>query len=161
MAYAVADLELTEPLPELALHPDQDGVFVLLRSRGRPVHYAMHALDPGASLDAAHLGRLLGRTAAHALLEESLRTELHPSVELRPVDLTVAICTRARPALVAGCLRSLVALRPGDFGDPRHFDILVVDNDPPDDATQRLVATLPGVRYARETFPLAAASPRC
>lgn len=153
MAYAIADLELTAPLPDLALGEHEDGVFLLLRVRGRPVHYAMHALRPGARLDHLELGRLLGRPAVHAVLEESLRAELRPSVAPRPVDLTVAICTRARANLLATCLRSLLALRPDDPVDPRQFEVLVVDNDPPDDATERLVATLSGVRYAREPRP--------
>ena len=69
------------------------------------------------------------------------------------MDLTVAICTRARPQLLAACLRSLLALRPEDPGDPRHFDVLVVDNDSSDDATARLVDTMPGVRYVKESRP--------
>jgi GT2 family glycosyltransferase len=153
MAYAIADLELTEPLPDLALGEHEDGVFLLLRHRGRPVHYAMHALRPGARLDCAELGRLFGRPTVHALLEEALRANLRPLVELRPVDLTVAICTRARADLLATCLRGVLALRALDPADPRRFEVVVVDNDPPDDATERLVATLPGIRYAREPRP--------
>jgi GT2 family glycosyltransferase len=152
MGYAIADLELTAPLPDLALGEHEDGVFLLLRARGRPVHYAMHALRPGARLAAVELRRLLGRPLVHRLLEEALRANLCPPVTPRPVDLTVAICTRARPSLLATCLRSVLALRDDPIG-PSHFDVLVVDNDPPDDATERLVATLPGVRYAREPRP--------
>ncbi len=153
MSYAIVDLESTQPLPELVLGPEEEGAFVLLRARGRPVHYAMLPLGRGARVAAEELGRLLGRPAAHALLEDAVRAELAPPVALAPVSLTVAICTRARPELLAGCLRSVLALRPGDAGDPRYFDVLVVDNDPPDDTTERLVAALPGVRYAREPRP--------
>ncbi len=46
-------------------------------------------------------------------------------------------------------MRSVLALR----DDGRPLDVLVVDNDPPDDATRDLVATLPGVRYAHEPRP--------
>jgi GT2 family glycosyltransferase len=153
MAYAIADLESTAPLPELVLDPNECGVFLLLRVRGRPVYCAMHALSPGARLTPAELGHILGRPAAHALLEEALRAELRPSLAPRPVDVTVAICTRARPELLATCLRSVLSVRPDDPADQRHLDVVVVDNDPPDDATERLVGTLPGVRYAREPRP--------
>jgi GT2 family glycosyltransferase len=153
MAYAIADLELTSPLPDLALDAHEDGVFLLLRARSRPVHYAMHALRPGARLDPVELARLMGRPPIHALLEEAVRAELCPPVAARPVDLTVAICTRARPDLLASCLRSVLALRPHDPADPRHFQVLVIDNDPPDDATERLVSRLSGVRYSREARP--------
>ena len=153
MAYAIADLELTEPLPELVLRPEEDGAFFLLRAHGRPVHYAMRALWPGARLHGEELDRLLGRQAARALLEDALLGELRPPVVVQPVDVTVAICTRARPQLLASCLRSVLALRADDPADPRHFDVLVVDNDPPDDATARVVDTMPGVRYVREVRP--------
>jgi glycosyltransferase involved in cell wall biosynthesis len=153
MAYAIVDLELTAPLPDLALGEHENGLFLLLRARGRPVHYGMHALHPGARLDPVELAHLIGRAPIHALLEEAVRAELCPLVAARPVDLTVAICTRARADLLASCLRSVLALRPDDPADPRHFEVLVVDNDPPDDATERLVATLSGVRYAREPRP--------
>jgi glycosyltransferase involved in cell wall biosynthesis len=150
MGYAIVDLELTEPLPDLALGSAEDGAFFLLRVHDRPVHYAMHPVRPGARLTAGELAQLLGGLAAEAFLEHVLWEQLRPSVEPRPVDLTVAICTRARPALLEICLRNLLALLPSESGDHRHFDVLVVDNDPPDDATKRLVAKMNGVRYARE-----------
>jgi glycosyltransferase involved in cell wall biosynthesis len=153
MAYALVDLESTAPLPELKLDPHEDGVFLLLRAHGRPVHCAMHAVSAGARLGRAELCRMLGRPAAHAMLEEALRAELAPSITPRPVDLTVAICTRGRPDMLARCLRSLLAIRPAEADDPRHFDVLVIDNHPSDDATERLVAELPGVRYACEPRP--------
>jgi glycosyltransferase involved in cell wall biosynthesis len=153
MAYAIADIELIEPLPELALGPAEDGAFVLLRADGRPVHYAMHPLPPGARLSAEELDRLLGRPAAAALFENAVLAALRPRVALRPVDVTVAICTRARPQLLTSCLRSVLALRPEDAADRLRFDVMVVDNDPPDSATARLVAGTPGVRYVREPRP--------
>jgi GT2 family glycosyltransferase len=113
----------------------------------------MHALTCGAHLSPDDVRRLVGRPIVHALLEEALCAELRPPVTVDPVDLTVAICTRGRADLLAGCLRSVLALRPIDAGDPRHFDVVVVDNDPPDDATHRLVTTLPGVRYVRDDRP--------
>ena len=153
MAYAIADVELTEPLPGLALDSAEVGAFILLRADGRPVHYSMHSLPAGARLSAEELERLLGRPVAGALLEYAVLAELRPPVAFHPVDLTVAICTRARPQLLASCLRSVLALRPEDAADPRHFDVLVVDNDPPDDATKRLVEGMPGIRYVREPRP--------
>ena len=104
MGYAILDLEATRPLPELALAHDQDGVLVLLRAHGRPVHQALHALAPGACLDPGQLAVLLGRPAAQALVEEAVRAELQPAAPARPVGLTVAVCTRARPDLLAACL---------------------------------------------------------
>jgi GT2 family glycosyltransferase len=149
----MADLELTEPLPELALGPEEQGLFLVLRARGRPVHYSMHPLTGGARIGPDDLRRLVGRHPVHALLEDALRAELRPPRRLDPVDLTVAICTHSRTELLRACLESVLALRPPGPGDPRHFDAVVIDNHPPDDATARLVATLPGVRYVRDDRP--------
>jgi GT2 family glycosyltransferase len=61
------------------------------------------------------------------------------------VSVTAAVCTRARPAQLARALQSLQAQRPAAA------EILVVDNDPPDDATRTLVAErFPGIRYVHE-----------
>ena len=61
------------------------------------------------------------------------------------VSVTVAVCTRGRPVQLARALESLQAQRRAAA------EILVVDNDPPDDATRALVAErFPGVRYVRE-----------
>jgi GT2 family glycosyltransferase len=61
--------------------------------------------------------------------------------------VTVAVCTRARPALLAACLDALERLDyPGD-----RLEILVVDNAPPDDATEAIVRARSGrLRYLRE-----------
>ncbi|PKQ05323.1 MAG: hypothetical protein CVT71_01975 [Alphaproteobacteria bacterium HGW-Alphaproteobacteria-10] len=66
--------------------------------------------------------------------------------------LTIAICTRGRPALVARCLSHLVAARDAAAGRGPTVDILVVDNAPEDDGT-RAAAAAAGVRYAVEPIP--------
>jgi glycosyltransferase involved in cell wall biosynthesis len=153
MAYAIADLELAEPLPDLTLRPDENGVFLLLRVGGRPVHYSMEALAPGSRLASQELERRLAGHPAAAWLEHAVLQELRSPLPSRPVDVTVAICTRARPDLLTSCLRSVLGLRADDPGDSRHFDVVVVDNDPPDDATARVADAFPGVRYVREARP--------
>lgn len=57
------------------------------------------------------------------------------------VEMTVAICTRGRPALLRRALESLRRQ------DPAPAEIVVVDNAPDDDATRDVVAAFPGVRY--------------
>ena len=62
--------------------------------------------------------------------------------------VTVAVCTRDRAGDLAACLDSLVSL------DYPNVDRLVVDNDPPDDSTERFVGDrFPSVRYVREPRP--------
>ena len=150
MNWAIADIELRDGTPTLALAPDEDGVALLLRLDGRPIHFSLHGgLPRGARLDAEEVWALAGRDAGPALLAAAIRDELAPPPAPARLDLTVAVCTRARTELLARCLDSVLALRAPD----RPFAVLVVDNNPPDDATRELVAGLDGVDYARE--PLA------
>ena len=61
--------------------------------------------------------------------------------------MTVAVCTRDRPESLAECLASLEGLKyPA-------LDLLVVDNAPSSDATQRVVARHPRLRYICEPRP--------
>lgn len=62
--------------------------------------------------------------------------------------ITVAVCTRDRPDDLRLCLDALARL------DYANFEVIVVDNAPSSDATQRLVTSLfPDVRYTREPRP--------
>ncbi|MES3629066.1 MAG: glycosyltransferase [Longimonas sp.] len=62
-------------------------------------------------------------------------------------DASVVICTRDRPEHLAACLHAIAALTPAPA------EVIVVDNAPQTDATRRLVATRPGVRYVHEPRP--------
>jgi GT2 family glycosyltransferase len=62
-------------------------------------------------------------------------------------DVSVVVCTRDRPAALARCLASLRAAR------TRPREIVVVDNASESDATRRLVATMPDLRYVSEPRP--------
>jgi GT2 family glycosyltransferase len=71
------------------------------------------------------------------------------SIEDPPVPhATVIIATRDRPDLLQRCLRSVLRL------DYPHFDVVVVDSAPSDDASARLVAErFPEVHYVLESEP--------
>lgn len=146
MRYAILDLELSDQVDGVALAQDQSGIAVLLRSRGRPVAFFMKRLRSGTRLGAEELQHLIAEKAGGDVLVDAITAELagEPAVG-GAVDLTVAVCTHDRTADLRACLESLVALR-GDDG----FELLVVDNAPPDVRTQMLVESLHGVRYVRE-----------
>ncbi|MBD1918174.1 MULTISPECIES: glycosyltransferase [Cyanophyceae] len=62
-------------------------------------------------------------------------------------SISVVICTRDRPDYVQECLRSLRCLsEPPD-------EIVVVDNAPSSDKTQKIVAQTPGIKYVLEPRP--------
>jgi GT2 family glycosyltransferase len=69
------------------------------------------------------------------------------------VSLTAAVCTHDRVGELERCLASLVALRADAATAHRRFEILVVDNAPPDGSTRSLVTALLDVRYVVEPVP--------
>lgn len=153
--FGLRDIELTQPLPPVRLADSENGAHVLLRHRGRPVgriwlsraeHGPVVSVDRLAPLvaEATHetLDALL---VTDALIESWVGDAPAPSVP----DLTVAVCTRDRPDLLRRCLAALTDMR----GAAPGIDILVVDNAPPDDGTQRATAEFLDVRYVVEPVP--------
>jgi len=79
---------------------------------------------------------------------EDLAGVAHAVPDEPAVLMTVAVCTRDRTADLARCLDALVQL------DYPQLDLLVIDNAPQTDATQRLVRErYPAVRYVCELRP--------
>lgn len=133
---------------------------VLVRFHGVPVTFVTVPVVAG-KLDSAALGRALveqRRACAIPLVRLALASSSglghieiqdllaanSPQAPAGP-HVTVAVCTRNRATDLAACLDSLMAL------DYPLIDWLVVDNDPPDDDTERLVRNhYPRVRYVRE-----------
>lgn len=150
MSYALIDSDVTA-IPDITLAPDQQGFALLLRRGGRPLHFSLHATE-AAHLTGADVWALVGRTAGAELLAHAIRDEIAPPAPPCRTSLTVAVCTRDRVELLALCLASLVRARSGAPPD-LEVDLLVVDNNPPDDATSRLVGTTDGVRYVMEPRP--------
>jgi glycosyltransferase involved in cell wall biosynthesis len=152
LRYAIIDLDICGSLPTITLDADQDGIAFLLRREGSPVAFFLQSLEPSTTLGPGELDRLIGRSAALSVLGESLRVELSTQTQqLIPRTLTVAICTRARVEFLVECLKSLLRLR--DASNGAKFDILVVDNAPPDESTRHAVQALQRVRYVREDKP--------
>lgn len=152
MPYALLDLDITEPLPEVALGPDETGMGVLVRRSGKPVGFWMEPLPPGQRLTRDDLSERIAREVGTKLLSESIRDELvEPPDSAGFPSLTVAICTKDRPEALARCLASLEPLRKAASGPT--FEVLVVDNAASDARTRDLVATHSDVRYVAESRP--------
>ncbi|MEV0191024.1 glycosyltransferase [Kitasatospora purpeofusca] len=124
-------------------------VVALVRRGGRPL--GLVALGPdGAGGDESLRARLV------AAAERDLRPEPDGApapapgrADRTPPTVTVVVCTRGRPTLLGDSLRALLRT------DHPATEILVVDNAPEDDTTERLVRGLaPGrLRYLREPVP--------
>lgn len=127
------------PMPAEAEATECEGEAATLIACERPLQalrrrFAARGLGPG------------GLDQAHALdLPAGTRTDANDRCDATSVS--VVVCTRDRPEALARCLDSLRR------GRARPREIVVVDNASRTDATQRLVAAMPDVRYVRERRP--------
>jgi glycosyltransferase involved in cell wall biosynthesis len=153
--YTLLDIEATHPIPQIQISPRISGSAILVRYKGRPVHFWMEKWQRRDLLTTQELERIIWEKSGIELLKACIRDELRP----RPVkvvhlpSITIAVCTRNRTELLARCLRSLKAMEPVVFGTSVSLKILVVDNAPSSEDTGTLVAACPGVRYIQEPRP--------
>ncbi|MER3435136.1 MAG: hypothetical protein C4288_17400 [Leptolyngbya sp. ERB_1_1] len=145
MAYSIHEIEVTNPLPTLTLSEGDTGVGLIVRRYDRPIGFLMQPWSQ-SQIDPNTIANWIAEKLSAKLLQEAIRDEWGmPEISHRP-SLTVAICTKDRPDQVARCLNSLLKLQ-------QAFEIVVVDNAPSDDRTQKLVTALPTVRYVQEPKP--------
>lgn len=154
MPYIIADLELTQPLPNLWLSESDTGIALILRRKGKPIAFLMKALPAKSLFTAKDIAQLVSQEVGIKVLQESIKEELIPALDqVLPFSLTVAICTKDRPDNLARCLESLLQLQETALQEGSYFEILVVDNAPTNERTKELCDKLPVVRYVREPKP--------
>ena len=149
--YRLLDLDLQNPLPTIIFASGEVGVGLILRWRRRLVGYVLEERRGRARMTAEEVARLVSTDAAVRVLENRLREKLSPegATVVMP-SVSVAICTRNRPESLDRCLASLRALNPTPLALVAGFEVLVIDNAPPDDRTRRVAEAAPGVRYVME-----------
>jgi glycosyltransferase involved in cell wall biosynthesis len=147
--YRFSEIEVTQPLRALEFAAGETGAGLLLRRRGRPIGFLMRKNEGKLRWRPEELSLWIGNELKTKIVEEALGEELGlPRPNAALPSLSVAICTRARVATLDRCLRSVLPLQ-----HQHGFEILVVDNAPPDDATAKLVKTFRDVRYCLEPRP--------
>jgi GT2 family glycosyltransferase len=179
----VAQIELSDPVTVTQISvadfgPDDDSIapaLVLVRLHGQPIGTVL--VDaPGGKVDESSCLKV-----AWASLETEISQHLaadglpfEEQVPARPdgaapqcqqqavpipdpaPSVTVVVATRERQVLLASCLEALREL------DYPNYDVVVVDNAPATDQTERLIADkYPEVRYVREDQPGLAAAHNC
>jgi GT2 family glycosyltransferase len=180
----VAQIELSDPVSVTHISvadfgPDSEGsiasALVLVRLHGQPIGTVL--VDaPGGKVDESSCVKVawtsLEREISEHLATDGLPFETQvpgrpqgaaPQCEQQAVPIpdpapsvTVVVATRERQALLATCLDALAEL------DYPNYDVVVVDNAPVTDQTERLIAdTYPHVRYVREDQPGLAAAHNC
>ncbi len=158
----LAELELASCVPGQPLPSGDRPTVLLVRWRGHPLGVAILG-NNGRGIDGepawAAIARGCSRQLVHQLAVEGVLDPdaigltlghrlARSQTTAAAASVTVAVCTRDRPALLRNCLDSLVT------STTRPADILVVDNAPATDDTRQLVSTAyPSVRYVREERP--------
>lgn len=152
--WTILNVEMTQPLAPVDLGKAH-GVYLLLRHQRRPAGRLLIGRSAfGGKISVAQLAPLVRKTGGSLAAAYAVYDALTARSGTPPLPpLTIAICTRNRATLLRRTLAALVALRDGRSGDTTPFEILVVDNAPPDFSTRKVVDDFPGVRYAMEPVP--------
>ena len=161
----VADLELCDPIAGLTALDGYQSARLLVRLGGTPLGWTTVPVidghcDPRTLIAAVRRDLLepLVRELVHRRLAEPLTPDaldirnllafVPPRNARTMPSVTVAVCTRNRTADLARCLDAIMEM------SPPATEVLVVDNAPSDDSTERLVRErYPRVRYLREPRP--------
>ena len=160
---AVLDIDLSLPICDHAGLDGYSDAQVLLRVHGEPVAWLNIPVTDGSLRASDLLRRILdeqaGAVGAALAREAILSPQLPRRLDVprllarrftaranRPL-VTVAVCTRERPEDIERCIQALLLL------DYPNLDLLVVDNAPRTDATERVVQRYQSVRYVREPRP--------
>jgi O-antigen biosynthesis protein len=160
----VVDVELSRPVARVEGLHAYVGLQALVRLHGVPLGYVHLPVHHGCC-EAEALSNAINQRHGHAILRHLLSDSLavsgtdqldlpsllntkHPDFQGPAPTVTVVVCSRDRAGDLARCLESLNQL---DYGP---LDILVVDNAPSHDATERLVRDHhPQARYVCEPRP--------
>jgi glycosyltransferase involved in cell wall biosynthesis len=147
MATAVLVLDLEQVPTEINGLAPYGHALVLIRWRGCPVGRTFMRVLNGR-ISGMDIRDALSKACGSVFWERWLRDYLEwNEVMVKDMVLprgTVAVCTRDRTEDLRRCLEALIRLEEDDQ------ELLVIDNCPSTDATQRLVAEYPRVRYVRE-----------
>lgn len=130
---AVAELELSAPLPTLSLPVEMEGVLALVRRNGQPV--GLVRVDGMTNVTSQHW--------QNAIAEQiELRAD-RPSVPPASAPISIVVCTHERPDDLARCLHALLPLHAAGH------EVIVVDNAPRTGRTGEVAARFP-FRYLVE-----------
>lgn len=152
--YVIRELELSRPAPAIEIPEGYGGLAVTVRLDDRPVGYWIEPASAGERFSPEEVSARILKEAGKEILRDKIYRELRARSprEIPFPTLDIAVCTHNRPDRLARCLASLKSH--GALGADPGVGVLVVDNAPPDDRTERTVReSFPGVRYCVEPKP--------
>ena len=150
MHYHFVDIEITRQLEPIRETAGAGGIALLVRRATRPIGFIMRETKQGAGLSVPEMEELIGGELKVKIVSAAIADELTLAewASGAPPSLTNIVCTRAPPAMLARCLDSIRPLR-----HRRNFELLVIDNAPPDNATAEVVRSCPDVRRVVKPRP--------
>jgi glycosyltransferase involved in cell wall biosynthesis len=149
MRYRLDEVEITRPLSALEFGSHETGGGLLVRRSGRPIGFLMRENGGKQAWSPEELDAWIGAELKTKIVEEAIREELVLTPASAPFpSLSVAICTKDRPASLSRCLESVIALQ-----RRFHFELLIIDNAPSDSRTADLVERFSEARYVLEACP--------
>lgn len=150
MLVKLAEVDLAKPLQPLTVEQRYDHLAVIVSWGYQPLGLVRLACQPGLrTFKAEQLKQAIVETLGHPLWSQAVAGNLaeqegYPDHPLPAIS--VVVCTRDRPLLLAGCLQNLGRL------DYPTYEVVVVDNCSRDPAVAQVVAQS-GFRYVREDRP--------
>jgi GT2 family glycosyltransferase len=130
--FAVLDIDLNQLKSPVSVPDGFGGAAVIIRRNGR--------------LAGFHLSSSRADIPLWVLEADAVGVSPAPERLAELPAISVVVCTRNRPVELERSLRSIVEVCGGNSA----VDILVIDNAPQDDATERVVRQFPGIRYVLE-----------
>ena len=150
MSTAVRELDLTGPLCDIEVPDSSRQCMVVLRWRRRVIGRLFMPVQQGR-LSAHEIADAIKRTAnlvaLRSWLDDAISYDDRVAADPVPLTASVAICTRDRPEDVRKALLAVSRLA------HQGHEVIVVDNAPTSDATQRVVGEFPAARYVCEPRP--------
>jgi glycosyltransferase involved in cell wall biosynthesis len=152
MMYKMIDVELTKRLRPIKLADNASGLAVTARDQGRALGFFMLERRGPCEFGVEELAAELTKRLGWKVVQEHIRRELGtaPHVASSRPSISVAICTKDRPALLERCLGSVLKATSSPGGE---IEILVIDNAPSTNATKLVVAAQQRIRYIVEPRP--------
>jgi glycosyltransferase involved in cell wall biosynthesis len=152
MPYSIVDIEVTQPLPNLVVPEGNTGFALVVREKGRVIGFLMKEQPGKCVLNSEELSLLIkDKVKFQPYKQNQSEKSVCPCISESFFSLTVAICTKDNPQELNTCLTHILNLISSEL--KAAFEIIVIDNASFDDLTEKLVASLPGVRYVREPKP--------
>ena len=146
MPIKVTEIELSAGIRSIRIEDEYDELYALIRYYGRPLGWLDIGVQPPV-ITALQLREAIGARLGKELVSLTLGAEFGTDEDLGPdLPVSVIVCTRNRSDQLTQCLQAITAL------DYRNYEVIVVDNSPSDDETQKVVANFPA-RYIREDCP--------